>query len=240
MAYKQSPFPKHLNVLSKSPSLQSGSTNRHGDPNTYLTNMALGAQYGFKYGGALGAVIGTAGAAAGTFLIHGDYNNDGDMSVSQGASASDLKYMKQHQAYEDWVGGGAKAHRDKIQAEKKAAQDKINKENQIKTSYVGDNKTVNAVQMGDAKLRLAKHFNPDKKENPNDWNTFKSKSSHQSASAFAQLSGRASRPDQSNQLNPIVNPFNTTQNELNGEDETNLAVQYNRFNNIAQNLDTSI
>merc|ERR1712078_859553 len=121
--------------------------------------------------------------------------------------------MKQHQAYEDWVGGGAKAHRDKIQAEKKAAQDKIDKENEIKTSYVGDNKTVNAVQMGDAKLRLAKHFNPDKKENPNDWNTFKSKSSHQSASAFAQLSGRASRPDQSNQLNPIVNPFNTTQNE---------------------------
>jgi len=240
MAYKQSGFPQHYSVISKSPNKQSGETPRHGDPSLYINNTLTGAQLGFKYGGALGAVIGGAGAAAGTFLVHGDYNNNADMSVSQGASGDDLAYMKQHKAYEDWVGGGAKEYRDKIQGEKKAKQDKINKENSIKTQYVGDGETVNAVQRGDAKLRLHKRFNPEPVKNPNDWNTFKEKSSHQSASAFAQLTGRANRPENSNKLNPIVAPYNTTQNQLNSSDETNLAVQYDRFNNIAQNLNTTI
>ena len=108
MAYKQSGFPQHYNVISKSPNKQSGETPRHGDPSLYINNTLTGAQLGFKYGGWLGAAIGGAGAAAGTFLVHGDYNNNADMSVSQGASGDDLAYMKQHKAYEDRVRGGAR------------------------------------------------------------------------------------------------------------------------------------
>ena len=240
MAYKQKGFPLHVSTMQKSPAKQWEWYDENVEGQGYGQAALTGASYGAQIGGPWGAVIGGV-VGIGANVVKNEVINKEHESVPHvdntgwGSTKHGQQLLRQQEMNKEFWADNAKRNQEISQARSQEAKvDKL--EDQYKTS-------LDPNKMAQARIKLEKMQNtprtPEEEvQKPNienlatvdiQDNTLISKT------PTAQLNNRANRA-QSNELNPIANPFSTNQNALNGTDPTNLAVKYAQFNSIAQDL----
>ena len=253
MAYKQSPFPQSSNNYSTSPAQSWNWYNENVANQGYLAAGAKGAQLGAKFGTVLPGVGNVAGGIIGGVIGVGSQiikNDEGKRARGEHLvatpeetarkEASTLKreteqkerhdammaenkamQMNKNQEYKD-SGGFEK---DRIAADAK----KLKEENPYMVENKAD-KLASIMYYGENESLIKK-----KPDMSNDWNAFKAKSSPATQFGESNMVNRAARGANSGNLMP----YSSTSQVLNGQDEANAAVNFSRFNAIAQNLQGS-
>jgi len=259
MAYKQSPFPKSSNSYSTSPVQGWNWYNENVANQGYLAAGAKGAQLGTKLGSVVPGVGNVAGGIIGGVVgigaqfIKNDEASYGTLNKETGVRT--LKSTPESEARRN----AAQAKRDAEWQEKNDAmlaenQEMVRKRNQAnkdsggfeKNRIAADAKKLkeeNPYMVENKADKLASIMYYDKNESlikkkpdmSNDWNAFKAKSSPATQLGESNMVNRAARGANSGNLMP----YSSTSQVLNGQDEANAAVNFSRFNAIAQNLQGS-
>lgn len=268
MAYKQKGFPQHISTIDRSPAQGwdwwDENVQDQGYGGAALSGASTGASIGSMVPGigtAVGAVVGgLVGIGAQAF------ENDAFSSDDNQTPAEPRNYGFDPDKKPVWSGNGDKTHWEQQvlnpwlekkadldykssdefkQKEQERWQGLTDKRNYNKTLETNIERGLNnpelmAKAQHKAKLKSEGRYNPNpakpvdqSKTHLTNWNEMLKKSS-----PAPQLTppNRGGRPMESNALNPM----SSTLSALNGSDSTNLAVKYNQFNNIAQNLDEGL
>lgn len=241
MAYKQKSFSGHY---STSPTEQWDWYEDNVADRGYLGSAITGASTGAQVGGVPGAIAGAVIGLGANYVQQDDsiFNKDEDLIQPIDYSTHETKYGsdmhgQQMKRQEELLEETMQDQRDNLRKATEKYKDKQRLSQSIESASANKN-IIDPYKVGSNLHKLQKikkgqltNTKPIDTGMGQNWNEFKAKSS-----PAPQLAGRASRPAESNSLTPIASPFSTNQTALNGQDETNLAVQYTRFNSIAQDL----
>ena len=241
MAYKQKPFSGHY---STSPAQEwdwyEDNVADRGYLGSAITGATTGAQVGGVYGAIAGAVIGLGAnyVQQDDSIFNQDKENTGVHSMGEYITGySNDAYGQQMKRQEELMQESIEERK----ARSRELNERLREKRRLASSIesASENKNImdpekvgtNLYKLQKIKKGQLTNVKPVDTGMGQNWNEYKAKTS-----PATQLAGRASRPDASNNLTPIASPFSTNQTALNGQDETNLAVQYARFNSIAQDL----
>ena len=267
MAYKQKGFPTHISTINRSPAQGwdwwDDNVQDQGYGGSALSGAAMGAQIGSIVPGVGTVVGGVIGAAAGVGY-QAFKNNQDKPEESTGPAHVSTEFDPNKKPV--WSGNGDKTHweqqvlnpwkekkdmHDKkamgwVDPKDKARWQATRDKNSFNTDLQANmSKGLNNPQMMakvQEKLRLKEQgrYNPNpvkpvdqSKTHLTNWNEMLKKSSPATQLTPPNRGGRAL---ESNALNPM----SSTLSALNSSDSTNLAVKYNQFNNIAQNLEEGV
>lgn len=259
MAYKQSPFPQSSNNYSTSPVQGWNWYNENVANQGYLAAGAKGAQLGTKLGSVVPGVGNVAGGIIGGVVgigaqfIKNDEASYGTLNKETGVRTLEMtpegqarRDAQAKKRQEEWQKGY-----DATLAENKAMQKKRDQEHKDSGGFERNRiaadakklKEENPYMVENKADKLASIMYYDKNESlikkkpdmSNDWNAFKAKSSPAAQLGESNMVNRAARGANSGNLMP----YSSTSQVLNGQDEANAAVNFSRFNAIAQNLQGS-
>ena len=249
MAYKQKPFSGHY---STSPAQEWDWYEDNVADRGYLGSAATGASIGAQVGSIVPGVGNVVGGVVGGIIGLGanyvqqddsifnqdkDYNSGVNSMTEYITGYSNDAYGQQMKRQEELMQESIeerKAHTREVKEklrERRRLASSIESASENKNIIDPERVGTNLYKLQKIKKGQLTNVKPVDTGMGQNWNEYKAKTS-----PAAQLAGRASRPEASNNLTPIASPFSTNQTALNGQDETNLAVQYARFNSIAQDL----
>jgi len=241
MAYKQKGFPQHISTIDRSPAQGwdwwDENVQDQGYGGAALSGAATGAQIGSIVPGVGTAVGGIVGAVAG-IGINAFKNNKSDEPAEK---VDQMKYHRQERAALEAEAAARESPEEKQERWQKATDkrsyDKFLDAN-IERGSINPGLMAKAQQTN--KLKGEGRYNPNPAKpvdqsttHLTNWNEMLKKSSPATQLTSPNRGGRAV---ESNTLNPM----SSTLSALNGSDSTNLAVKYNQFNNIAQNLNEGL
>jgi hypothetical protein len=238
MAYKQKGFPQHINTISRSPA--------QGwdwwDENVSGQGYGEAAVSGASTGAAIGSIVPGVGNVVGG-IVGGIVGAGVQYFKNENEKYDDLGEKVD---YSDRIPDGTLVESAETEEEKQERWQKMTDKRSFNKDLESNiTKGLNNPElMAKAQERIRKKEQGRYDPNPakpvdqstthlTNWNEMLKKSS-----PATQLTppNRGGRPIESNALNPM----SSTLSALNGSDSTNLAVKYNQFNNIAQNLDEGL
>jgi len=241
MAYKQKGFPQHINTIDRSPAQGWDWWNENVSGQGYGEAAVSGASTGAAIGSIVPGVGNVVGGIVGGIVGAGVqyFKNENEKYDDLGEKADQTKYLREERAA---LEAASKESEEDKQERWQQMTDKRSFNRDLESNITkGLN---NPELMAKAQERIRKKQQGRYDPNPakpvdqstthlTNWNEMLKKSS-----PATQLTppNRGGRPMESNTLNPM----SSTLSALNGSDSTNLAVKYNQFNNIAQNLDEGL